>query len=51
VIGLCLPSFQLPRPVVAGVPVLGTLDHVPEVVRSMGCDAVATESDEFITSP
>jgi exopolysaccharide biosynthesis polyprenyl glycosylphosphotransferase len=46
VIGLCLPSFQLPRPVVAGVPVLGTLDQVPEVVRAMGCDAVAVTSDD-----
>jgi exopolysaccharide biosynthesis polyprenyl glycosylphosphotransferase len=46
VIGLCLPSFQLPRPVIAGVPVLGTLDQVPEVVRAMGCDAVAVTSDD-----
>jgi exopolysaccharide biosynthesis polyprenyl glycosylphosphotransferase len=46
VIGLCLPSFQLPRPVVAGVPVLGRLDQVPEVVRTMGCDAVAVTSDD-----
>jgi exopolysaccharide biosynthesis polyprenyl glycosylphosphotransferase len=46
VIGLCLPSFQLPRPVVDGVPVLGSLDQVPEVVHAMGCDAVAVTSDD-----
>ena len=46
VIGLCLPSFELPRPVVAEVPVLGSLDQVPEVVHAMGCDAVAVTSDD-----
>jgi exopolysaccharide biosynthesis polyprenyl glycosylphosphotransferase len=46
VIGLCLPSSELPRPVVAGVPVLGSLSQVPEVVRAMGCDAVAVTSDD-----
>jgi exopolysaccharide biosynthesis polyprenyl glycosylphosphotransferase len=46
VIGLCLPSSELPRPVVAGVPVLGSLGQVPEVVRAMGCDAVAVTSDD-----
>ena len=29
VIGLCLPSSQLPRAVVAGIPVLGSLHQVP----------------------
>jgi exopolysaccharide biosynthesis polyprenyl glycosylphosphotransferase len=46
VIGLCLPSSELPRPVVDGIPVLGSLRQVPEVVRSMGCDAVAVTSDD-----
>ncbi len=46
VVGLCLPSFQLPRPVRAEVPVLGSLDQVPEVVQAMGCDAVAVTSDD-----
>ena len=46
VIGLCLPSSQLPRPVVAGIPVLGSLQQAPEVVRARGCDAVAVTSDD-----
>jgi exopolysaccharide biosynthesis polyprenyl glycosylphosphotransferase len=46
VIGLCLPSSELPRPVVAGVPVVGSLAQVPQVVRTMGCDAVAVTSDD-----
>jgi exopolysaccharide biosynthesis polyprenyl glycosylphosphotransferase len=46
VIGLCLPSSELPRPVVDGIPVLGSLRQVPDVVRSMGCDAVAVTSDD-----
>ena len=46
VIGLCLPSSELPRPVVDGIPVLGSLRQVPEVVRAMGCDAVAVTSDD-----
>jgi exopolysaccharide biosynthesis polyprenyl glycosylphosphotransferase len=46
VIGLCLPSSELPRPVVAGVPVLGNLSQVAGVVRAMGCDAVAVTSDD-----
>jgi exopolysaccharide biosynthesis polyprenyl glycosylphosphotransferase len=46
VIGVCLPSSELPRPVVEGVPVLGNLSQVPQVVRAMGCDAVAVTSDD-----
>jgi exopolysaccharide biosynthesis polyprenyl glycosylphosphotransferase len=46
VIGLCLPSVELPRPVVDGIPVLGSLRQVSEVVRAMGCDAVAVTSDD-----
>jgi FlaA1/EpsC-like NDP-sugar epimerase len=46
VIGLCLPTSELPRPVVDGTPVLGSLRQVPEVVRAMGCDAVAGTSGD-----
>ena len=46
VIGVCLPSEELPRPVVDGIPVLGNLDQVAEVVRTLGCDAVAVTSDD-----
>jgi exopolysaccharide biosynthesis polyprenyl glycosylphosphotransferase len=46
VIGVCLPSSELPRPVVDGIPVLGSLGQAPEVVRAMGCDAVAVTSDD-----
>jgi exopolysaccharide biosynthesis polyprenyl glycosylphosphotransferase len=46
VIGVCLPSSELPRPVIDGIPVLGSLGQVPQVVRGMGCDAVAVTSDD-----
>ena len=46
VIGVCLPSSELPMPVIDGIPVLGSLSQVPEVVRAMGCDAVAVTSDD-----
>jgi exopolysaccharide biosynthesis polyprenyl glycosylphosphotransferase len=46
VIGICLPSAELPRPVVAEVPVLGSLSQVSAVVRAKGCDAVAVTSDD-----
>jgi exopolysaccharide biosynthesis polyprenyl glycosylphosphotransferase len=46
VIGVCLPSSELPRPIGDGIPVLGSLRQVPEVVRAMGCDAVAVTSDD-----
>jgi exopolysaccharide biosynthesis polyprenyl glycosylphosphotransferase len=46
VIGVCLPSSELPRPVVDGIPVIGSLSQVPQVVRTMGCDAVAVTSDD-----
>jgi exopolysaccharide biosynthesis polyprenyl glycosylphosphotransferase len=46
VIGVCLPSSELPMPVIDGVPVLGNLSQVVEVVRAMGCDAVAVTSDD-----
>jgi exopolysaccharide biosynthesis polyprenyl glycosylphosphotransferase len=46
VIGVCLPASELPRPVVDGIPVLGNLSHVADVVRALGCDAVAVTSDD-----
>ena len=46
VIGVCLPSSELPMPVIDGVPVLGNLSQVAEVVRARGCDAVAVTSDD-----
>jgi exopolysaccharide biosynthesis polyprenyl glycosylphosphotransferase len=46
VIGLCLPSAELPRPVVDEIPVLGNLEDVTGVVHALGCDAVAVTSDD-----
>jgi exopolysaccharide biosynthesis polyprenyl glycosylphosphotransferase len=46
VVGVCLPSAELPRPLIEGVPVLGSLAQVAEVVRTLGCDAVAVTSDD-----
>jgi exopolysaccharide biosynthesis polyprenyl glycosylphosphotransferase len=46
VIGVCLPSSELPVPVIDGIPVLGNLGQVAEVVRARGCDAVAVTSDD-----
>jgi exopolysaccharide biosynthesis polyprenyl glycosylphosphotransferase len=46
VVGVCLPSAELPRPLIEGVPVLGSLAQVAEVVRALGCDAVAVTSDD-----
>ena len=46
VIGVCLPSAELPVPAIDGVPVLGNLSQVAEVVRARGCDAVAVTSDD-----
>jgi exopolysaccharide biosynthesis polyprenyl glycosylphosphotransferase len=46
VVGLCLPPSELPRPVIDGTPVLGSLRQVPLVVRALGCDAVAVTRDD-----
>jgi exopolysaccharide biosynthesis polyprenyl glycosylphosphotransferase len=46
VVGVCLPTAELPRPVVDGIPVLGNLNQVADVVHSLGCDAVAVTSDD-----
>jgi exopolysaccharide biosynthesis polyprenyl glycosylphosphotransferase len=46
VVGVCLPTAELPRPIIGGIPVLGTLAQVADVVRALGCDAVAVTSDD-----
>ena len=46
VIGYCVPSKELPKGFVDGIPVLGSLDQVASVVRAVGCDAVAVTSDD-----
>ena len=46
VIGVCLPGDELPRPIIDGIPVLGSLAQVADVVRALGCDAVAVTSDD-----
>lgn len=46
VVGVCLPTGELPRRVIAGIPVLGSLSQVAGVVRRLGCDAVAVTSDD-----
>jgi exopolysaccharide biosynthesis polyprenyl glycosylphosphotransferase len=46
VIGVCLPSVELPMPVIDGVPVLGNLGQVADVIHAMACDAVAVTSDD-----
>jgi exopolysaccharide biosynthesis polyprenyl glycosylphosphotransferase len=46
VVGVCLPSVELPMPVIDGVPVLGNLGQVAAVVGALGCDAVAVTSDD-----
>ena len=45
VVGVCLPPAELPRAVGGGIPVLGNLAQVADVVRALGCDAVAVTSD------
>ena len=46
VIGYCLPSKELPKGAVDGIPVLGSFDQVANVIRAVGCDAVAVTSDD-----
>jgi len=46
VVGLCLPSEELPRGIADGIPVLGSLTQVPDVVSTLGCDAVLVTSDD-----
>ena len=46
IVGVCLPSTELPRPIVDTMPVLGNLEQVAEVVRALDCDVVAVTSDD-----
>jgi exopolysaccharide biosynthesis polyprenyl glycosylphosphotransferase len=46
IIGLFLPSWEMPRAVADGIPVLGNLDQVAQMVSELGCDAVAVTSDQ-----
>lgn len=46
VIGVCLPGFDMDREVVPGLPVLGDLRDVADVVRRVDCDAVAVTTDD-----
>jgi exopolysaccharide biosynthesis polyprenyl glycosylphosphotransferase len=46
VVGYCLPSTELHKGLVSGIPVLGRLDQVANVVRAVGCDAVAVTCDD-----
>jgi exopolysaccharide biosynthesis polyprenyl glycosylphosphotransferase len=46
VIGYCLPSKELPKEVVNGIPVLDSLDQVANVVRAVGPDVVAVTGDD-----
>jgi exopolysaccharide biosynthesis polyprenyl glycosylphosphotransferase len=46
VIGYCLPSNELPKWIVDGMPVLGSLDQVASAARAAGCDGVAVTSDD-----
>jgi exopolysaccharide biosynthesis polyprenyl glycosylphosphotransferase len=46
VVGVCLPTAELSRPVIDRIPVRGNLNQVAEVVHALGCDAVAVTSDD-----
>jgi exopolysaccharide biosynthesis polyprenyl glycosylphosphotransferase len=46
VVGVCLPTAEMPRLVVDGIPVRGNLNQVADVVHALGCDAVAVTSDD-----
>lgn len=46
VVGACLPSHEIGSVVDLGMPILGNLSEVGEVVKAMDCDAVAVTSDD-----
>ena len=46
VLGVCLPAQEIPRATSLGLPVLGSLARVAEVVKSLGCDGVTVTSDD-----
>ena len=46
VVGACLPTHEIGDAVDLGMPILGNLSEVGEVVKAMDCDAVAVTSDD-----
>ena len=46
VVGACLPTHEIGTVVDLGMPILGNLSEVGEVVKAMDCDAVAVTSDD-----
>ena len=46
VVGACLPKHEIGTVVDLGMPILGNLSEVGEVVKAMDCDAVAVTSDD-----
>ncbi len=46
VIGVCVPAADAGRAQEAGLPVIGDLDQVPELIRRYGADAVAVTGGE-----
>ena len=46
VVGVCLPKMELNDGLDLGMPVLGDLSQVADVVKRIGCDAVAVTSDD-----
>jgi exopolysaccharide biosynthesis polyprenyl glycosylphosphotransferase len=46
VVGVCVPFHELPVAVDMGMPVLGDLSQVAQVIRDYRCDSVAVTSDD-----
>ena len=46
VVGVCLPRQEINDATGLGTPVLGDLSQVADVVKQLGCDAVAVTSDD-----
>lgn len=46
VVGVCLPRQEINDATDLGTPVLGDLSQVADVVKQLGCDAVAVTSDD-----
>ena len=46
VVGACLPAHEIGAVVDLGMPILGNLSEVGEVVKAMDCAAVAVTSDD-----
>lgn len=45
-IGICIPAAEVPHALAIGLPVLGSLEDVPQVVRDTNCDAVAVTGSD-----